>query len=101
MTSALVEKLILDNFIVVFSKSYCPYCVTAKRLLTSLKQEFLAVELDQRDDGNDIQTYLHKKTGQRTVPNIFINQKHIGGCSDLQELVRLFLGILSELLMIL
>lgn len=34
-------------------------------------------------NGAAIQDYLHQKTGQRTVPNIFINQKHIGGCDDL------------------
>jgi glutaredoxin 3 len=34
-------------------------------------------------NGAAIQQYLAEKTGQRTVPNIFINQKHIGGCDDL------------------
>jgi len=34
-------------------------------------------------NGAAIQDYLQQKTGQRTVPNIFINQKHIGGCDDL------------------
>jgi len=36
------------------------------------------------DDGADIQDALAELTGQRTVPNIFINKKHIGGNSDLQ-----------------
>lgn len=36
------------------------------------------------DDGAAIQDALHEITGQRTVPNIFIKQKHIGGNSDLQ-----------------
>lgn len=31
------------------------------------------------------QAYLAEKTSQRTVPNIFINQKHLGGCSDLLD----------------
>ena len=34
-------------------------------------------------NGAAIQDYLQKKSGQRTVPNIFINQEHIGGCDDL------------------
>jgi glutaredoxin 3 len=38
------------------------------------------------DNGDEIQGYLSQKTGQRTVPNIFIQQKHIGGNSDLQKL---------------
>ena len=37
-------------------------------------------------DGSDIQTALQQLTKQRTVPNIFINKKHIGGNSDLQKL---------------
>jgi glutaredoxin 3 len=36
------------------------------------------------DDGSAIQAYLEKKSGQRTVPNIFIGGEHIGGNSDLQ-----------------
>lgn len=35
------------------------------------------------DNGSAIQQYLLEKTGQRTVPNIFINQKHLGGCDSL------------------
>lgn len=38
------------------------------------------------DDGSDIQDALQQLTKQRTVPNIFINRKHIGGNSDLQKL---------------
>ena len=34
-------------------------------------------------NGAAIQDYLQKKSGQRTVPNIFINEEHIGGCDDL------------------
>ena len=53
-------------------------------------------ELDQIDDGAEIQAYLGEKTGQRTVPNIFIEQKHIGGNSDLQKIKNG--GKLKELL---
>ncbi|KAI8364074.1 thioredoxin-like protein [Blakeslea trispora] len=79
----LVEEIINSNKIAVFSKSYCPYCQKAKRLLQELDYEFFAIELDTKDEGAAIQQYLQDKTGQRTVPNIFINQQHIGGCDDL------------------
>ncbi|KAI9318713.1 glutaredoxin-1 [Dichotomocladium elegans] len=79
----IVEDAIKHNKVAVFSKSYCPYCVRAKALLEKLGVEFYHIELDQEENGAEIQDYLHKKTGQRTVPNIFINQKHIGGCDDL------------------
>ncbi|CAL1694199.1 unnamed protein product [Somion occarium] len=80
----LVENTIASNKIAIFSKSYCPYCKRAKALLTSEFPEETTeiLELDERGDGSEIQDYLLQKTGQRTVPNIFINQKHIGGCDS-------------------
>ncbi|KAI8097811.1 glutaredoxin-C6-like protein [Gilbertella persicaria] len=79
----LVEEVIKSNKIAVFSKSYCPYCVKAKNLLKELGLEFFVIELDNEANGAAIQQYLAEKTGQRTVPNIFINQQHVGGCDDL------------------
>lgn len=75
--SILVEKMIADNVVVVFSKSYCPYCKKAKNLLAELTT-YKALELDQTPEGDAIQAYLAQKTGQRTVPNIFINQAFVG-----------------------
>ena len=86
--SKIVESLIMDNFVVVFSKSYCPFCVKAKNLLSSLSIGFKALELDQIDNGDTIQSYLYQKTGQRTVPSVFIGKEHIGGCDDLHALHR-------------
>jgi glutaredoxin 3 len=62
------------------------YCNKAKALLTKLGTPFKAVELDQVDDGPTMQNILTEKTGQRTVPNIFIKQEHIGGCDALHAL---------------
>ncbi|ORZ39524.1 thioredoxin-like protein, partial [Catenaria anguillulae PL171] len=81
-----VSQIIAENGVAVFSKSYCPYCIKAKDTLKALNQPFYALELDQIDDGSAIQNHLAELTGQRTVPNIFIKGKHIGGCSDLLDL---------------
>jgi glutaredoxin 3 len=78
------QGIIDDNAIAVFSKSYCPYCKASKQLLTEMGANFYAIELDQVDDGSAIQDALAEISNQRTVPNIFIQQKHIGGNSDLQ-----------------
>ncbi|KAH6658224.1 putative glutaredoxin [Truncatella angustata] len=78
------QKIIDDNAVAVFSKSYCPYCSATKSLLSSLDAKFYAIELDQVPDGAEIQSALLDISGQRTVPNVFIGQKHIGGNSDLQ-----------------
>ncbi|TFK94938.1 glutaredoxin [Polyporus arcularius HHB13444] len=84
----LVENTISENKIAIFSKSYCPYCKRAKSLLTSKFPDVQTkiLELDELDEGSAIQDYLAEKTGQRTVPNIFINQKHVGGCDSVVSL---------------
>merc|ERR1711877_72021 len=68
----------------VFSKSYCPYCKATKSLLSELGAKPYILELDQVDDGADIQDALQEMTKQRSVPNVFINKQHMGGNSDLQ-----------------
>ncbi|EUC33727.1 hypothetical protein COCCADRAFT_95228, partial [Bipolaris zeicola 26-R-13] len=83
-TKTKVQSIIDENPVAVFSKSYCPYCNQAKQLLSASGAKFYAIELDQVDDGSAIQSVLADITGQRTVPNIFIAQQHIGGNSDLQ-----------------
>lgn len=85
-TKALVDNLIKQSKVYVASKSYCPYCTATKNLLKSLGISFEVQELDNISDGAEIQSYLAEITGQRTVPNVFINGKHIGGNSDLQAL---------------
>lgn len=81
-----VEDLISKNKVIVFSKTYCPYCVNAKKIFEDEGIESYVLEIDKMDDGKEIQDYLLEKTGQRTVPNIFIGGKHIGGNSDLEAL---------------
>ncbi len=44
---------------------------------------FRAHSPPQRPDGSDIRAFLLSETGQRTVPNIFIKEKHIGGCDGM------------------
>lgn len=93
---AAVDKLIEDNNVVVFSKSYCPYCTKSKQLLNGMGATFAAIELDQRGDGSTMQGVLQQKTGQRTVPNIFVRGTHVGGNDDLHAAHRS--GSLAKLL---
>ncbi|KAI9311405.1 glutaredoxin-1, partial [Dichotomocladium elegans] len=78
-----VEEQIKSNEVIVYSKTYCPYCKKAKKLLDQLGVKYRAVELNNEKNGTAIQDYLETRTGQRTVPNIFIKQQHVGGCDDL------------------
>ena len=70
------------NGVVVFSKTWCPYCVNAKDDLSSIGVAPIVVELDKRPDGEVIQAALLRMTGQRTVPSAWANGVHIGGSSD-------------------
>ncbi|KAF9585089.1 glutaredoxin [Lunasporangiospora selenospora] len=79
----LTEKLIRENKIMFFGKSYCPFCRNAKQVLSEKGLHFKVYEIDLEKDGPEVQNYLLEKTGQRTVPNIFINTQHLGGNSDL------------------
>ncbi|OWM71523.1 hypothetical protein CDL15_Pgr005710 [Punica granatum] len=74
------KDVVAANPVVVFSKSYCPFCVQVKQLLADLGATFKAIELDQEKDGEEVQAALAEWTGQRTVPNVFIGGNHIGGC---------------------
>ncbi|KAJ6423911.1 hypothetical protein OIU84_024813 [Salix udensis] len=76
------KELVSTNSVVVFSKTFCPYCTKVKQLLNQLGAKYIAVELDTEKDGNEIQSALLVWTGQRTVPNVFIGGNHIGGCDN-------------------
>jgi len=88
MSESLINELVEKHTVVVFSKTYCPYCTKAKNALKGIGADFEVVELDKRDDGSEIQNALHKKTGQRTVPNVFVNGKSIGGGDDTARLAK-------------
>ncbi|PIA18891.1 glutaredoxin type 1, partial [Coemansia reversa NRRL 1564] len=80
----LVKDHIIKNDVMVFAKSYCPYCVRVRHELKKNNIVFDAIDLDKREqkDGSEIQAYLLEITGQRTVPNVFANGHHVGGCDE-------------------
>ena len=70
--------------IIVYSKAVCPYCDRAKALLTQKGAEYTEKRIDLNPD--DLQAMLEKSNGARTVPQIFINDQHIGGFDQLWAL---------------
>lgn len=66
--------------IVIYSSAYCPYCRRARALLDSK-----GVSYTVRDVERDPQLWneIAERTGRNTVPQIFIDDRHIGGCDDL------------------
>lgn len=77
-----LEQIIKDNNVTMFSKSFCPFCKQVKELFESLDIKYYALELDLEANGADIQNALLELSGQRTVPNTYINGKHLGGADD-------------------
>lgn len=68
----------------MFTTAVCPYCVRAKQLLKARGVEHIEeVRIDQLPQERDRMMAL---TGRRTVPQIFIGDKHVGGCDDLVAL---------------
>ena len=71
--------------VVIYTTKICPYCVRAKMLLQ--KKGAAYEEIDVSHDPEQ-RMKLVEITRQRTVPQIFINDRHIGGCDDLYALER-------------
>lgn len=72
--------------VMVYSKSYCPYCGQVKGLFKKLQLDFQAVDLDEIHEGEEVQDNLMQITGSRTVPQVFINGQYIGGCDEIMKL---------------
>ena len=83
---ASIQADIANEKIIVYSKSYCPHAGATKSLLNGNNVTYKLVELDVVANGSAIQDALKDISGQRTVPNVFIGGKHIGGNSDVQAL---------------
>jgi len=75
----IVEKAISGNKVMMFSKSYCPFCDKAKNALKELGVDFEVMELDKMADGGKIQDIMYNKTGARSVPRVFVQGKFVGG----------------------
>ena len=71
--------------VVIYTTKICPYCVRAKMLLQ--KKGAAYEEIDVSND-HEQRLKLVEMTRQRTVPQIFINDHHIGGCDELYALER-------------
>lgn len=78
----------------IYTKTFCGYCWRAKHLLESKGVEYREISIDF--GGADRQVMIQRAKGRSTVPQIFIDGQHIGGCDDLLALERS--GRLDELI---
>lgn len=103
-----VREAIAKDMVVIFSKSYCPYCTMAKKVsvkvqddlrthpmtpvllqeFEKLGQKFTAIEIENRADCDEIQGVLGEMTGAKSVPRVFVKGNFIGGGTDVQKLAK-------------
>ncbi|KTD15061.1 glutaredoxin 3 [Legionella israelensis] len=69
--------------VLMYSTAHCPFCVRARELLRRKKIDFHEIRVDEKPELRD---EMIAKSGRRTVPQIFINDKPIGGFDDLYTL---------------
>jgi len=70
----------------LYSGDFCPYCVKAKTLLKNKGLEFS--EYNVKRDLKRQAEMQHRAPGSRTIPQIFINDRHVGGCDELYALEK-------------
>jgi len=69
--------------VTIYSADWCPFCVRAKRLLDNKGVKYEEVNVDQHPGAREEVT---KRTGHKTIPQIFIGEEFIGGFSELSAL---------------
>jgi len=69
--------------VALFSKSYCGFCRKARELCVAHGVNPVIIDVDKRADGAAVMARLQQLTGQRTVPNVWVRGKFIGGADDL------------------
>jgi glutaredoxin 3 len=70
----------------IYTKTFCSYCWRAKSLLDAKGVEYQEISVDF--GGGPKQAMVQRAGGRTTVPQIFIGERHVGGCDDLMALDR-------------
>ena len=71
--------------VLMYATAACPFCQSAERLLASKGAQVEKVRVDLEPARRE---EMRKKSGRHTVPQIWIGERHIGGCDDLYALER-------------
>ena len=67
--------------VTIYTTGWCPYCERARSLLTKKDLVFREISVDEGADSRE--EMMARSGGRRTVPQIFIGDRHIGGCDEL------------------
>jgi glutaredoxin 3 len=71
--------------IVIYTTNICPYCIMAKRLLDKKAAPYKEINVDRNPK---MREEMMQRSNRRSVPQIFIGDRHIGGCDELYALER-------------
>ena len=71
--------------VLMYATAACPFCQSAERLLLAKGVQIDKVRVDLEPERR---AEMQKKSGRRTVPQIWIGERHVGGCDDLYALER-------------
>ncbi|MDB5416936.1 MAG: glutaredoxin 3 [Phenylobacterium sp.] len=72
--------------VTIYTKPYCPYCIRAVSLLE--KKGIAFTEIEAAFDPEKRQEMMRRAGGRATFPQIFVGDRHIGGCDDMLALER-------------
>jgi glutaredoxin 3 len=72
--------------VTIYTKAWCPYCQAAKELLQDKGVAFTEIDIGAKPEARG--DMLAKSRGRATVPQIFVGERHVGGCDDLYALDR-------------
>lgn len=79
--------------VTLYTTRYCPFCIRAKALLDHKGVTYTEISVDNNPG---LRQEMMAKSGRHTVPQIWVGERHVGGCDDLMALERR--GALDELL---
>lgn len=71
--------------ITIYSSNYCPFCIRAKQLLGRKGVAYNEINVDGQPD---VRAEMARRAGRTSVPQIWINDIHVGGCDELIALER-------------
>ena len=74
----------MTTMVEIYTWAYCPYCIRAKALLDKKGVEYSEYCIDGDEEARE--KMAQRANGKRSLPQIFIDDRHIGGCDNLYDL---------------
>jgi glutaredoxin 3 len=76
------KREVIMTKVVMYTTDICPFCVMAKQIFDDLDVSYREIRVDQHPEKRQ---EMIEVTGRRTVPQLFIGDRHVGGCDEAQS----------------